>query len=524
MNLAEVASWIGYLLSILPLHFLKATGAFLLIKFIDKYATWLFSPLNRLPGPNSKSFMFGDFFAIRKEPYMEPHKRWWKEAGPDAKLLHYTGIFGRQSIVVLDKDLVKNILTAPAGRSNSRFSKNFDFLKYIVGDGLITLEGAHWNRHRRIIQPSFSSSFLKDTLNKSVPGKANELVKYWKEAQGREIDVSSHLSAITLDIIGDVAFSHRFQGMTEIEKWVKDEGSDKLPELQDPFIASMLHSLKPNMMTFFLSTFGMAALDNKINPKSAKCSRVLDKAVNEVVMNAKKSTEKDKSLLQLLLNAKDPDTKNKKAPKLSHSELVDETKTFLVAGHETTSTWCYWALFALAKHPDVQDKVFADIKKHTKGSDTIDWGMVDDMEYFHAFLQEVLRLYPPVGLIVRTNDRNEELDGHHIPFGTRMAIPIHLLHRHPAYWDEPESFQPERWMNGKMDEDRIRFAFLPFSAGGRNCIGQRFATIEVKLILAPLIQNFRVQIAPSQRDTEFTLTSFITMKSKPGLRIVALSR
>jgi cytochrome P450 len=524
LNIKNILQWAGYLMSILPLHFAKAAGAFLLLKFVDKFSTWLFSPLNRIPGPNSKSFLFGVFPSIRRDPYMTPHKKWWKEAGVDAKLLHYTTMFGRQSIVVLDKEIVKDILTAPAGKKNTRFNKNHDFLKYILGDGLVTLEGPDWDRHRRIIQPSFSSSFLKDTLNKSVPDKAKQLVAYWKAAQGREIDAASHMSAITLDIIGDVAFGHQFHGMAEIERWVKNEGSEKVPELQDLFISSILNALKPNMLTFFFSTFGMARFDNKLNPKSVKCSKLVNKAVHDVVLNAKKSPEKNKSLLQLLLSAKDTNPNNKSARTLTDKELQDETKTFLVAGHETTSTWCYWALYALAKHPDVQEKVCADIKKHSKGADTITWEMVDDMEYLHAFLQEVLRLFPPVGLIVRTNNRNEDLGGYHIPFGTRIILPIHLLHRHPLYWDDPEKFSPERWMDGKMDEDRIRFAFLPFSAGGRNCIGQRFATIETKLILAPLIQSFIFQVAPSQRDTEFTFTSFVTMKSRPGLKIVAQSR
>ncbi|KAI2500381.1 cytochrome p450 [Fragilaria crotonensis] len=395
-------------------------------------------------------------------------------------------------------------------------------VRQVLGLGLVTLEGEDWMRHRRIIQPSFSSSFLKQILNDFVPSKANLLVNYWKKSLGREIDVASHMSAITLDIIGHAAFSHAFHGMDEIGKWVEDEGSDGLAELQDPFISSIIHGLKPNLITVLLNALSLSFLTNTINPQARKSSRLINDAVSKVVDNAKRqSPENAKSLLQLLLNAEDPETTG--ARTLSHAELIDETKTFLVAGHETTATWCYWAFYALSKYPDIQDKVFSDIEKFsTKGSDTITLEMVDEMEYFHAFLLEVLRLYAPVGLIVRTNVKPEVLGGYRIPEFTRFVIPIHLLHRHPLYWDEPEVFRPERWET--MDEERVRFAFLPFSAGGRNCIGQRFATIEAKLILAPLIRNFRFQVSPSQRDTDFSFTNFITMKSKPALKIVAQSR
>ena len=510
------------LLLVVPINIIKALSLFLLLKFVDSFRSWMQTPLKLLPGPRSNSFLWGSFSSIRTEAFMEPHKRWWKEAGVDAKLLHYTTLLGRSSVVVLEKNIVREILTAPAGCSKPRFEKRLDMIQQVLGYGLVTLEGEDWMRHRRIIQPSFSSSFLKQSLNDVVPSKANLLVEYWKKSMGREIDVSFHMSAITLDVIGDVAFSHAFHGMEEIEKWVQDEGSDRLAELQDPFVSNMILLLKPNLTTVVLNALGLSFVNNTLNPQARKSTRFVNDAVNQVVENAKaNSPENAKSLLQLLLNAEDTETTG--ARKLSHEELIDETKTFLIAGHETTATWCYWALYALSKHPDIQDKVFSDIEKFsTKGSETITLEMVDEMEYFHAFLLEVLRLYSPVGLIVRTNVRPEVMAGYSIPEGTRFVIPIHLLHRHPLYWDEPELFKPERWET--MDEERVRFAFLPFSAGGRNCIGQRFATIEAKLILAPLIRNLRFQVAPSQRDADFTFTNFITMKSKPSLKIVAQSR
>jgi cytochrome P450 len=185
----------------------------------------------------------------------------------------------------------------------------------------------------------------------------------------------------------------------------------------------------------------------------------------------------------------------------------------------------YWAFFALAKNPDVQDRLYQDIKEHAAGADPIGVQHIAKMAYLQAFLQEVLRLYPPVGLIARANASSEEFAGFTIPAGTRLVVPIHLLHRHPLYWDDPETFQPERWINvSDAEQERRRFAFLPFSTGGRNCIGHRFATLEAQLILAPIVRTFLIRIAPSQRDTNHTFTTFITMKTKPGLKIVVQDR
>ncbi|KAI2496863.1 cytochrome p450 [Fragilaria crotonensis] len=220
------------LLLVVPINVAKALIFCLVLKLIDLCGSWIVSPLNALPGPRSKSFLWGSFPSIRKEAFMEPHKRWWKEAGVDAKLLHYTTFFGRSSLLVLDKDIVREILTAPSGGKTPRFEKRLDMVRQVLGLGLVTLEGEDWMRHRRIIQPSFSSSFLKQILNDFVPSKANLLVNYWKKSLGREIDVASHMSAITLDIIGHAAFSHAFHGMDEIGKWVENEGSDGLAELK----------------------------------------------------------------------------------------------------------------------------------------------------------------------------------------------------------------------------------------------------------------------------------------------------
>lgn len=140
-------------------------------------------------------------------------------------------------------------------------------------------------------------------------------------------------------------------------------------------------------------------------------------------------------------------------------------------------------------------------------------------------MQEVLRMYPPAGFFARVNVGPETLGGVTFPPNTRFCLSSQIMHRHPKHWDDPETFQPERWINvSDSENERRRFAFFPFSLGGRNCIGQYFATIEAEMIVAAIVRSFRIEIAPSQTDIEHTFTAAVTMKSKPRLKIAVFPR
>jgi cytochrome P450 len=547
----------------------------LFLKILQRYIKWILTPLRKIPGPKMDNFMFGELFVIRQEPFMQPHKRWWKQIGYDIPMLHYTSFMGGSSVIILDKDIVKEILTAPAAKNDYRFGKDGKFIANKIGDGLVSLQGAHWMRHRQIIQPAFQSNAIKEALTASVPPLVSKFVEHWrlaidnnnnnnnnnknKEGTPSEIDLASHLSALTLDVIGQVAFSHEFEALESVKQWAKqwannqessgDGSSKQLAQLDDPFVKAMLGMFKSTVLGTVIFLTGSTWADKYLNPTTRLLRRHLDDAVDAIVENARKNnySERPKSLLQLLLQAEENNDaagaaassssggSTRSDRRLSNVELRDEMKTFIMAGHETTSTLCYWAIYALATLPDIQDRVYQEISQYAKKSgnnnkeEPLDLETVEEMEYFTAFLNEVQRMYPPVGMITRLTCFKENLAGYQIPAHTRLVISPHLLHRHPNYWKDPESFQPERWIH-KDDATRkefmelTRFAYIPFSAGGRNCIGQRFATIEAKLILVSLIRAFIFQVAPSQRDTEFAFTNIITMKTKPGLKVCVKSR
>lgn len=549
----------------------------LVVLVISSYISWRRSPLRKVPGPPATSFWVGHFQTIMKEPFLQPHQRWWKQAlvleqqqqgsrsqdgssSSSIPIIAYSLLLGRYSITVLDCDLVQQILLSQSSRDPVRYPKNYLLLKESIGLGLVTLEGSVWSRHRRIIQPSFHSSIVRKALSEAVPHHTATLVRAWNMAAAgagsREIDVASHLSALTLDIIGGTAFAHEFQATSGLAEWAtaaaqESENGDNnnVNAVKDPLIMALMGSLHPGPIGIVLAILKVPWMIKYVSRRARRVRKAMNDAVDDVIVQARKNKAQtnntasnnsnnnisctnmqQSSLLQLLFDAKDAESRSS----LTDLELRDEVKTFIAAGHETTSTWCYWALYALAKFPDVQERVYQDIHKHARGDSggnhateqqqPLDLESIEKMEYLNAFLNEVLRLYPPVGMIVRYTSQPEVFKGYTIPAKTRMLIPIHLLHRHPDHWKQPTEFRPERWLEAKECASRHRFCFLPFSAGGRNCVGQRFAQMEVKLILAPIVQAFTIQLAPSIRDKDITFTSFATMKARPGIKICVKAR
>lgn len=496
------------------------------LSFARSYYKFRFSPLRNAPGFGPKSFVYGMFYEFLEAPFMEPPIEALKklrEGGKDIPFLAYTTLFGSQRLLLLDCDLIKHVFTAPSGKDPMRYPKHYVYLREVTGDGLVVVEGKEWSRHRRIIQPAFQSMFLKEAIGMTVPALVENLVEVWKKTAGATINMNAHLSLITLDVIGKVAFSHEFNASKLLNEWAECPDKD-LGEVDDPLIASIGGAFSSSPLKLMLTVLKLPWLEKHLSPSFRTTRNLLNKAADDIVQNAKNINDpKRRSVLNLMMEAKD-DESSKARNKLTDTELRDEVKTFLVAGHETTSTWSHWALYVLATRPDLQEKVYADIIKYAPDDKTILLEQADQMEYLWAFMNETLRLYSPLGLISRVTHKEENFKGYTIPAGTNLRIPIHLIHRHPDHWKDPEEFRPERWFDKEETSKRHKFAFVPFAAGGRNCIGQRFATMEAKIIIANVAKNFKIYLADSMKGKEITFSNFISLKCKPEIEIRVTSR
>lgn len=330
---------------------LLAVGAYLLFKLVKSYWAYFFSPLWKLPGPRNFTFLFGNVLNSESKPLYHDHQKWVDEAGHTADMVHYTGFLGEHTILIVNADYVKTIVMAPASKSaHLKYVRHFAAFMKMVGNGLITLNGEQWHRHRRLFHPAFAANFLREQMNHVVPSKTQQLMECWKASQGRELDIASHFSMLTLDVIGQVGFSHDFEGMKSVEEWAKRTGdgetNNKLPELQDKILESMKKAFGLTIPRLLVYGLGISALDFE----GRKVSAVLNEAVDEVIRNARaqlkmtsnnngsinngnsKSKYATKSVLQLMLEAQN----KQDGATLTDAELRDEVKTFIVAGHETT--------------------------------------------------------------------------------------------------------------------------------------------------------------------------------------------
>ncbi|KAL3772373.1 hypothetical protein ACHAWU_005550 [Discostella pseudostelligera] len=378
--------------------------ALIVVAILWKYHQWRTSPLFRIPGPKCnftfKEWVVGVFHIIQNEPFMQPQQRWWKESGPDTQMMHVTGVFGRHFIFVLDADGVKQVLSSKAGGKLPRFIKGLEFLKKVIGEGLVTIDGDEWQRHRKIMQPIFDNQVLKEALNSCLPDIMDRFVAAWKEKAGGELDLTSHCAALALDIIGKVAFSHDFQAVTSVEQWAK--GAVRQVELNDPLIKSLYTSMMPSMLRMLFVNLRLGALERFYLRESFNAQVILDREFATVVdrsyaryIRRDKASTESKCLLDYLFDAQTASRAGSTSNSLTHKELQGEMKTLIFAGHETTATLCVWAIFSIIKHKEVEHLVVDDILKHSPKNARMTFESVEKMDYLDAFLKEVLRLHPP---------------------------------------------------------------------------------------------------------------------------------
>lgn len=531
----------------------------LLIKLAAVLYDWYANPLWTFPGPPRSNWLFGTVLEMYSRSFLEVQKEWIAAEGGLEKvdMIHHTETFGAHTLLLLRAEYIQKVMLSQQAPT-PRYDKRIMMLSSLAGKGLVFLMGNEWQRHRRLLHPSFQGNFLMDILSSALSERVPRFLKAWERLgqNGIELELQSQFSLITLDIIGRCGFQHEFGGMEALEKWVemrlqssKDPEyiqEEETPRVRDKLLNSIQKAFQVSPRRIFLGITGLYRFNRIFDPAMYGVTFNANEAADAIVEEAKqKASQKRssssgksqqhseesstgkytaKSILELLLDATNADKG------LAHDELRDEIKTFLVAGHETTSNWLHWAIYALTKYPDIQERLYREVcaaaGDNGDGSD-LTMKKLSEMTYLDAFMQEVLRYHPPVGMLFRKTRREEVFGKRRVPKGTTLTLPMQLMHRHPLYWKDAETFRPDRWIKSPENPNpgpSEKYAFFPFSLGPRNCIGYRFATIETKWILAAIIRRFHIQPAPSLEGVEHTLHMFITVKAKPGLKAIARPR
>jgi cytochrome P450 len=383
--------------------------------------------------------------------------------------------------VINHPDDIKRVLLS--NHRNYTKGEGMDRVKILLGNGIMTSEGDFWRRQRRMMQPSFHRRVI-DQFSALIRNVNDKFAARWAEkaARGEAVNLSDDTSELTLEIVLGSIF-----------------GSD-LARLETQFGAN---------------PFEVVAKEQNRDLKFAFRFRSLTKLVAELINRRRREPEQHFDFLSMLMATRDRETDQP----MSDKELIDEVLTLIVAGHETTAAALTWAWYLISEHPDAQAELQAEADR-LSGDQTLGLDAAESLTFTHQVLQEALRLYPPGWLITRRTLEADELGGYAIAPRTDVFISPYMLHRHPAFWSEPEEFRPERFAGADVEE-RHRFAYIPFAVGPRHCIGENIAMFEMLVHVHAMSRRFRLTRAGTE---PIELEAQINLRPRSNLMMTVEAR
>jgi cytochrome P450 len=373
-------------------------------------------------------------------------------------------------------------------RKPDRFYKSVGLL---VGNGLFTNEGEAWQRQRQRAQPAFHRNFISQLTPLMVQG-AQAFVAEQQLRAGQPLDMMRSMTKVGMRIASTTLFSADISGDADVV--------GRAYRVAFAHISRRLNSVQmvPNWFP---------SADNR---SFARAKRLLDEMVMGLIATRRASAEKPRDLLTMLMEAQDQQT----GERMSDRQLMDEVLTLLTAGHENIGAALAWTWYLIGTHPDIQRDLHAEIDAQLKDRAA----HIDDLgalPLLSAVFAESLRLYPPGWGELRESIAADEIAGYPIPAKAMIILCQWVTHRHPDFWVNPDQFDPTRFLHD--DPDRHRFAYFPFGGGPRICIGLQFAMIEGPLVLATILQKFRIELVADQ---EVVPDATFTLLPKNGLKVI----
>jgi len=375
--------------------------------------------------------------------------------------------FGRSSFILNTPDAIRHVLVDNY-ENYTRTPAGFRVLRPILGEGLLIAEGRAWKHQRRTLAPAFTPRAVT-TLVPHMLAATDETIAQLRAASNAPVDLREAMQRMTLEIAGRTMFSF---GMDRHGATLRDFVMEYGDRLAKPHLLDLLLPLSwPSPQDFSRARF------------RKRWTAFVGMLMTERRAAGKNEGAPPKDLFDLMDAARDPET----GEAFSDEQLGDEVATMILAGHETTATALFWALYLLSLDPATQEQVAAEVQ-----GATVDGALdLDRLKFTRAVLDETMRLYPPAFLIARAAAGPDTIAGMPVRKGDVILIAPWLLHRHEKLWRDPNAFDPSRFMTGPPPD---RFAYLPFGVGARVCIGAHFALVEATLALAKMIGAFRVSL------------------------------
>ncbi|MAX70046.1 MAG: cytochrome P450 [Flavobacteriaceae bacterium] len=354
-----------------------------------------------------------------------------------------------------------------------------DLAKY-VGQGLLTSEGEHWRKQRKLIQPAFHKKQLTkllDTIQKAIVSEYNKI------ETDKIIDV--------FPIFNDLAFQTVVKSL--FSSAANEEEINRLQYITEAAQRMLVRELRQPYLGWWFKSSGIL---QKHLDLSEEARSILRRIVNE----RKASASNYDDLLDMLLSARYED-----GSPMEEKQLIDEILIMFTAGHETTSNALTFTLQLLALYPEWQDKIHSEIVANSDNDDAM--AVIMNSKICQQVLEESMRLYPPVYFIDRVNIEEDQFEGYTFKPNTNLLFSIFEIHRHPELWERPEAFLPERFAEGGR---KYSSHYFPFGAGPRKCIGNNFAMFEMIMAINEIVSKYRIL----PEFTTIDITPLITLKPK----------
>jgi len=379
--------------------------------------------------------------------------------------------------VIHHPDDVKRVLVS--NHRNYTKGVGLDRVKILLGKGIMTSEGELWKRQRYMMQPLFHRRVITEFAG--VIAQANDRwIDRWEGLahRGEPINLTDEMSELTLEIVLRSIFGR------DLDRLSQQLGGNP---------------------------FEVVTREQSRDLQFAYKFRSLTKLVAQLIAQRRAGAEDHFDYVAMLMNARD---KESGAP-MGERELIDEIMTLIVAGHETTASGLNWTWYLLSQHPQVEARLHAEIDTAAADLPAPRLGEMETLRYTRQVIDEALRLYPPGWLLSRRTIDVDVLGGYPVPAGTNVLLPLYLLHRHPHFWKNPEAFDPERFAP-EHEAERPRFAYMPFAAGPRHCIGETFALYEMLMHLYKVARRYRLRYVP---DKPLELEAQINLRTRYPLRM-----
>lgn len=401
-------------------------------------------------------------------------------------------IVGQKIYLLSHPDHIRHVLVDNA--RNYRKGPALNATRRLTGNSVLVSEGELHTRQRRLAAPAFHRQRVAAYTGRMVE-VAKRHIAAWKPGERR--DIHRDMMTLTMEVVASCLYAADVNKEAEL-------------------LAAALSAFIDDFSPIDITPLGgwLELLPTARQRRRRRNARALHEAIDRIVASGYAREEQREDLLSMLLKVSDDGH-----ALMSEREMHDQVMTIFLAGQETTGPALSWTFYLLSQHPEEEARLHAELDRVLCGRQARPEDM-ENLSFTYMVFAEALRLYPPAWAIARRALAPDEIGAHTIPRGATVVMSQYVMHRHPAYWDAPAEFRPERFHPSTI-ASRRHYTYFPFGGGPRMCLGDRFAWTEGVLLIATIAQRFRLRLAP---DARIEPIARMSIRLKHGLPMIVEER